>query len=214
MIRLLLLIAAFLFAAAPALAEAPGDRTLDALKVFPFLDKFYAVPAEQRTLIALRYTLTHDGKPATDIKLTLMVDGRRIPLPIAPNGRVERLPSPAEIAAHAQLLVEAAPGIKFHNRLALDTAIRPAQEIVAADCGLAIKQANDAIGRAAGVMAMLAPKVRATTFEGSGSGVAVLADGRTTPLPLIDGQPAYDPSKIKDAKAIRLAKAPTLVSLE
>jgi hypothetical protein len=64
------------------------------------------------------------------------------------------------------------------------------------------------------MMAMLAPKVKAATFIGAGSGVAVMADGKTVPLPLIKGAPAYDPEAVKGARTIRLAKMPSVVSLE
>jgi hypothetical protein len=158
--------------------------------------------------------LMKDGRPATDLHPVLIVGGKRTPIPIAADGRVERLPTAAELAAHAQIGLDAQPGMKFTNHLSLDTSIRPAQEIAAAECVQAMDQANAAIRRAAGVMAMLAPKVKAVTFVGAGSGVAVLADGKTAPLPLIKGAPAYDPAAIKNARTIKLTKAPTLVSLE
>jgi hypothetical protein len=212
--RRILSLALALIAAGLAGAASAEEKTVDAAKVFAMLDKFYAAPPAERSLLALRYTLTHDGRPATDLHPVLIVGGKRTAIPIAADGRVERLPTAAELAAHAQVGLDAQAGMKFTNHLSLDTAIRPAQEISAAECVQAIDQANAAIRRAAGVMAMLAPKVKAVTFIGAGSGVAVLADGKTAPLPLIKGAPAYDPEALKNVKTLRLAKAPTLVSLE
>lgn len=206
MLALALIAAAF---AGTAMAE---ERLIDAAKVFPMLDKLYAIPAADRSKIVAVYSIkAKDGHPAGP--LTLVVGGKRAPLPIAADGRVERLPSPAEMAAHAQVATEAPKGA-FSVGISLVTSIKPAQEISAAECALAVTQVNGAIQKAAGMMAMLAPKVKATTFPGAGSGVAVMADGKSVPLPLIKGAPAYDPDAIKGAKTIRLAKAPSVVSLE
>jgi hypothetical protein len=187
-------------------AASAQERLIEAGKVFPMLDKFYAMPAADRSLLVVSYFVVHDGKPASDLHAALVVGGRRTPVPVGGDGKVQRLPTAAELAAHAQLAVDAPAS--------LDTAIPPARQIPAAACAQAIIQANDAVHRAAGVMAMLAPKVKAVTFVGAGSGVAVFADGRKTPLPEIKGSPAYDPDRLKDVRSIELAKIPSLISLE
>jgi hypothetical protein len=200
-------------AAAPALAQAPApERLVDAGKVFVMLDKFYATPPADRSKLEPSYVVTQDKKPVPNLRLTLVADGKRIPLPLGPNGRIERLPSATELA-HARIEVAGAKG-PLQIQIALFSSIRPAEEINAAECALAISQANSSIKRAAGLMAMLAPQVKATTFPGSGSGVAVMADGKTTPLPLLNGTPTYDPAVIKGARTLRLAKAPSAVGFE
>jgi len=178
------------------------------------LDKFYATPQADRSKLAIRFFFTHDGKPAVDVHFFLVVNGKRSPMIINPDGQVQRLPTAPELAAHSQIAVEAKPEYKFGARLSLDTSIKPAQEISAAECDLAVNQANAVIRRAAGVMAMMAPKVKAVTFIGSGSGTALTTEGAAIPLLLIKGAPAYDPEALKNAKTIRLSKTPTLVSLE
>ncbi|MFV4677348.1 hypothetical protein ACNJU9_21230, partial [Mycobacterium tuberculosis] len=114
-----------------------------------------------------------------EVHLALVVSGKRIPLPIAADGRVDRLPTLAELGQHAQIAIDAPPGLKFNSHLSLESAIKPALEINPADCATSIAQANAAIQHAAGVMAMLAPKVKAVSFPGAGSGVAVMPDGKT-----------------------------------
>jgi hypothetical protein len=190
------------------------ERLVDANRIFARLDKFYAMPPADRSLLAIHYSITRGGKPAANLHAYLVVGGKRTPIPVAADGEVERLPTPAELAAHAQVAIDVPPAVKLSNRLSLDTAIPPALEVNASTCAQAIAQANDAVRRAAGVMAMLAPTIKAVTFVGAGSGVAVLADGKAVPLPVIGAAPAYDPDAIKGAKTIRLAKAPTLISLE
>jgi len=202
-----------LIAASIAGGAMAEERLIDAAKVFPMLDRLYATPAADRSKLLTVYSFTKDGHPATGLHLTLVSGGKRTPIPIAADGHAELLPSPADLAAHAQIATDAPKGA-FNVRMNVFTNIKPAQELSAADCALAVTQVNTAIQKAAGMMAMLAPKVKATTFPGAGSGMAVLADGKTVPLPLIKGAPAYDPDAIKGAKTIRLAKTPALVSLE
>ncbi len=205
------------FAVVLALAAggaAAQERLVDAVRIFAMLDRFYAMPPADRSLLAVRYNVMRDGKPAPDLHAVLVVGQKRTPIPIAADGRIDRLPTPTELAAHAQVAIDAPPSAKFSSRLSLDTAIAPAPEVSAASCAQAIAQANAVIRKAAGVMAMLAPKVKAATFVGAGSGVAVLADGRTVSLPLVGGAPAYDPEVIKDARSIRLGRAPSVISLE
>lgn len=197
--------------ATPALAE---ERLIEAGKAFFMLDKFYAVPAADRSHLAVGYTvLPKDGVPLSSIHMTLVVNGKRTPIPLAADGRIERIPTAAELAAHAQLALDTPKGA-FSNRMDFETTIRPAQEVSAAECQAAIAQGNAAIKSAAGMMAFAAPHIKAAGFPGAGSGVAVMADGKTTPLPVVKGAPVYDPEAIKGAKTLRLAKAPVRVTLE
>ncbi len=189
------------------------ERLVDAGKIFALLDKFYAMPPADRSLLAVHYNILHDGKPASDLRAFLVVGDKRTPIPVGEDGRVKSLPTPGDLAAHAQVAIEAPPGSKFSSRLSLDTAIPPAVEVNASTCAQAINQANDAVRRAVGVLAMLA-RFKAVTFVAAGSAVAVLADGKTVPLPLVGGAPAYDPDGIKGAKTIRLARTPSLIGLE
>ncbi len=207
-------VAALLLVLVAAFAARAQERLADAAKLFPMLDKFYATPVADRSALALHYVFVHDGKPATDVHFALVVNGKRTPMALSSTGQVERVPSAADLAAHAQVAIDAPPGVKFNVRLDMATSISPAREIGAAECQAAIDQANAAIRRAAGVMALMAPRVKAATFVGAGSGVAVTADGKTLPLPLIKGAPAYDPAAVPGARTLRLARTPSLVSLE
>lgn len=199
--------------AAPALAETV-EKTVEAGKAFPYLDKYYSLAPGERSLFVLRYNFRQDGKAPTDLKLSLGEGAKRAPIPLGADGKVERLPTAAELAAKTPLTITAPKGSKIGEQLNMDTSIKPAQEIEAAQCVAAIGQVNAAISRFAGLLTFAAPKIKACTFVGAGSGTAVMADGKTQPLPLIKGAPAYDPAAIKGAKTIRLAKTPTLVSME
>ena len=210
-----LIAAVALAAGAPAIAQTPApERLVDATKVFPMLDKFYSAPPADRSHLAMHYSFTENGKPATSLHLTMVAGGKHTPLPILPDGRVERIPTAADMAEHAQIAIDAPKGAKFAAHMSADTAIRPALEVNAADCAKAIDQYNTQVRRQAGVMALVVPKAKACTFPGAGSGAAVMGDGKTQPLPIVKGMPAFEPEAMKGARTVRLAKAPTLVSLE
>lgn len=200
--------------ATPALADPPVEKTLDAAKGFALLDKFYASPPAERSLLAMRYTVMENGAPAAHVKFALIVGGKRIPLPIGADGKVERLPTVAELNAHAQLAIEAPKGTRLAMSPTVETAIRPTSEISPADCAKAIEQFNAQVKRQAGILALAAPKAKVCTFPGAGSGVAVLADGKTQPLTVVKGMPAFEPEAAKGARVVRLTKVPTAVSLE
>ena len=203
-----------LAAVAGSVLAQSTERMVDAAKVFPMLDKFYAAPPAERSLLTMRFSYTEEGRPATNLRLTLVQGAKRTPLPIRADGKVERIPTQAELADHAQVAIEAPKGSKFAAHMSVDTAIRPTLEISAGDCAKAIDQYDAQVKRQAGILAMVVPKAKACTFPGAGSGVAVMGDGKNQPLPVIKGMPAFEPENARGAKLIRLARAPSVVSLE
>jgi beta-lactamase regulating signal transducer with metallopeptidase domain len=191
------------------------QRVVPAEKLFPYLQLYYSFPAPDRSKVVLDYILTLDGKPATGLGFLLNAGDRSEPLRLDADGKVERLPSAADLAAHAVVMVRAPAG--QHNLIvtpSLHTSIPPAREISAADCAQAIAQVTAGSRKIKGLLGFLVSRTRAVTFPGAGVGIAILADGRTVPLPLLHGAPAYDPAVIRSAKLIRLARMPLLVDLE
>ena len=59
----------------------------------------------------------------------------------------------------------------------------------------------------------LAPKIEQVLFAGVTAGTAVMADGKTTPLPLFKGMPAYDPAALPGVASLKFAKAPARAML-
>ena len=196
----------------PALAE----KTVDVLRIFPMLDRFLAIPLADRSKLALGYEVRRNGKPGSDVALTLVVQGHRAPLPVAPDGKVMRLPTSADLAAKAQVLVTAPKGSKLAMELDFGTAIAPSTEISTADCDLAVTQAAAAISKAAGMIGgLLAPHVSRVSFPNAEGGVALGLDGRVLqPLPLIAGVEVYEPGHIKGAYILHFSRPPSVVKLD
>jgi len=204
-----LLAAALLAAiATPALAEKIGP----AAKAFPYLEKFLKVPAGERARVRLGYTLSLNDKPLANLKATLIeANGARTPLPVNASGAFERLPTLAQLEGGAKLALDLPEDAKVGTTLNFATQLNPATDYDTRDLTATVTEANTVISRAAGPMGMLLPKMTGIAFVKAAGGVAVFADGRTQPLPLIKETPYFRPENFKGAVRVKLTKSPTKV---
>lgn len=194
--------------ASPALAEKVGP----AGKAFPYLEKFLRVPAGERARVRLGYTLSLDDKPLANLKATLIeANGARTPLPVNASGAFERLPTLAQLEGGARLSLDLPEDAKVGTTLNFATQLNQATEYDARDLTATVTQANTVIGKAAGPMGMLMPKMTGIAFVKAAGGVAVFADGRTQPLPQIKETPYFRPEDFKGAARVKLTKSPTKV---
>lgn len=204
------LVAAALLAAiaTPALAEKVGP----AAKAFPYLEKFLKVPAGERARVRLGYTLSLKDKPLANLKATLIeANGARTPLPVNASGAFERLPSLAQLEGGAKLALDLPEDAKVGTTLNFATQLNPATDYDARELAATVSEANTVIGKAAGPMGMLLPKMTGIAFVKATGGVAVFGDGRTQPLPLIKETPYFRPEDFKGAVRVKLTKSPTKV---
>ncbi|MFT4254085.1 MAG: hypothetical protein QM608_16580, partial [Caulobacter sp.] len=156
------------------------------------------------------YGLTRDGKPAAGLKATLVeASGARTPLPINAEGRIERLPTLAQLQGGAKVEFDAPADAKFGSTLIIEPVLKPAAEYDAGELKTVLESTNAVIGKAAGPMAMLAPKMTGFSFPGATGGVVIGSDGRTQALPLAGKTPIYRLSDFKGAARIRLSGAPS-----
>ncbi|MBX3480901.1 MAG: hypothetical protein KF842_10920 [Caulobacter sp.] len=195
-------------------AARADTRTVEVSKVFPYLDMYLELPPAQRSHFALTYTLRRDGKPATGVSITLLgPGGGRTPLTIGADGRVLRLPTLADYKAKTQVELVKPDGVKVSINLDMVARVAPAATLAAADLTRAINQCDAAIKAKAGLLGFAAPKIRRVMLVGAGSGAAVTAQGVATPLPMMDGSPAFDPGQMASAVTVRLARAPSALLL-
>ena len=204
------LVAAALMAAiaTPALAEKVGP----AAKAFPYLERFLKVPAGERTRVRLGYALSLDDKPLANLKATLIdANGARTPLPVNASGAFERLPTLAQLEGGARLSLDLPEDAKVGTTMNFGTQLSPATEYDARDLTATVTEANTVIGKAAGPLSMVAPKMTGISFVKAASGVAIFADGHTQPLPQIKETPYFRPEDFKGAVRVKLTKSPTKV---
>ncbi|WP_227878838.1 hypothetical protein [Caulobacter segnis] len=205
----LMLGVALVAAATPALAEkaAPASR------VMMFLDKFLKLPPSERSRVKLSYAIRHDGKPAANIKATLVErSGARTPLPINADGYFERLPSLAQLQGDPQIVFDVPADWKMGSAVNFAPQLKPAGEYDVGELSATVAEANVVMGKAGGVLAFAAPKMSGILFEKASGGLVVFNDGRTAPLPSVAAGPYFRPGDFKGAVRVKLTKTPSTVA--
>jgi hypothetical protein len=200
-------------AQAQAARAAPAARTVELRRLFPHLEKYWTLAPAERNRFTPAYYVRQNGRAPQNLKLAIVRGGAREPLPLSPDGRIERLPSAGDLQGRTQVAVDAPAGSKFSIGMELEATVRPGAEFPAGDLVAAVDQSNAAIRRFAGVLGFAAPHMARVSFAGARSGVAVLADGRTAPLPSTPEGAIFDPAVLKGARTIRLTQAPDHVYL-
>ena len=183
--------------------------------MFPYLSYYWSLPPEKRSMFVPSYTIATDGQSLAGLQFFLKVGDALKPIDVGADGHVETLPSAEDLKGHPEVIVRTSAGqsgqFQLTTSIATHPLIEPGLEIDAAKCALAIEQVNGAIPKAARMMG-LAPTIKAIGFKDAASGVAVLEDGRTVPLPLSQfGAPMYDPKKIPGVHLIRLDRVPSQI---
>ena len=185
----------------PAAKPAEGHFSSDLM--FPYLAYYWSLPPEKRSMFVPSYTIATDGQSLAGLQFFLKVGDALKPIDVGADGHIEKLPSAEDLKGHPDVVVRTSAvqsaRFKLSTNIATQPLIEPAPQIDAAKCALAIEQVNGAIPKPIGV-------------KDASSGVAVLDDGRTVPLPLSEcGAPMYDPKKIPGAKLIRLDRTPSQI---
>jgi hypothetical protein len=202
-------------AAAPGLALA-DDAHQPLTKAFAFLDAYLGLPPGQRSRFYIAYRAVRDKRPISGVQAAIVAPGgARTPVAFDGAGRVTRLPSLAELKSGASF---EPVGAAFKLGLELRCAAAASAHIDPAELVAALAQANAAIVKLAGVLAVAVPKLTTAFFPDSGGGQAVMADGRTAPLlvfaaPIIGPVPYFEPAAAVGAKAVLLAHAPSRILL-
>jgi hypothetical protein len=210
-------IAVSILAAPLARAASRPPAKVDTL--YPYLKIFLEASPEQRSRFTLAYYVMRERRPAPDVKAFLLgADGHRRPITLGADGRIEVLPTLAELHAGIQVEVDAPASDKIGVNLEILANVAPAARTDTRPLVQAMQQANAAIAAHAGVLSFAAPKLTCAYMIGAHSGQAVLANGRTVALPLRTGQyfagtPYFDSVAAPDARAVVLDKAPLRVLL-
>jgi hypothetical protein len=202
-----------------AAAAVPGAALADIQRVplskaFGLLDTYLALPVGERNRFYLAYRAMKDKHPYPGAAATVVsVTGARFPVQFDASGLVLRLPSLSDLKSGA-MFESADPGLRLG--LEARAAIAPATRIDVGALVLALAQANAAVAKIAGPLALMAPKLTAAYFPDAGAGSAQLADGRTVPLPITNapfvGAVTYiEPALLAGARTVVLTRAPSRI---
>ena len=186
-----------------------ATRETDVSKVFVFLDNFLRMSPAERARLKVDFYLTQNGNPPKGVRAWWIdKDGTRTDVPIAADGRFEKEPSLKQLVDKSKMVFEGPNAGGFSVRIGLVWGSKPAIEMDARKVADYLNDANAIVKKAAGKFGMVAPKMVQVAFPGGGSGTAVMADGKTAPLPMFKGAPAFNPTAQTGAAKLRFAKAP------
>ena len=207
-----MILSAAALAVAPGAAMAAGKKKPPppVKKVFPYYDLYLGIPAAERTRFVMNYYLRLNGKPATGQGLyVVMPGGARTLLTQAPDGRITRMPTLAELRGGVIEADERKESDSYTLSMELQPVVRLGEIMPAADFAAALDQCNAAIRKKMGVIGFAVPKMEQVLFVGAGSGLALRAGGGTAPLPAFKAMPFYRPAELTGVQTLKFARAPT-----
>jgi hypothetical protein len=196
--------------ATPTLAET---QTVEIGKAFPYLENYLKLPPAQRDRFRVAYRFMTPNGPAV-VRLWLLEGGRQIPVPISSDGLIERLPSLAQLTARTKVQVETPTGQKTAMALLLEPILAPAAELRAADLVAALTQAAAGAKKVGGLVGFAIPKMDRVRFVGAQAGEVVYADGRRAALPVVKGDPVFDPAAWKAVASLRFGRAARRIEIQ
>jgi hypothetical protein len=199
---------AWAFAAPGALAQ---ERLLPADRVFPNLARYLALPPSARDRFEPIYVLIPRSGGLAGARAWLIVEGRRRPLLIAPDGRIAH-PVLAADVTHGQVAFSFPPGARIGLRASIVATIAPGPDTPVVTLQASLAQANAALHT--GTLPFVGPpRLRRLVFQGAEGGVVVAADGRRVVMPIGPDGPYLDPEPRDAGSVIRFRRPPTAILL-
>ena len=198
--------------AAPPKGEPPAPANGElAATFFPYLDVYLQLAPRDRSLFAPESFVRAGGRSTIPPHVILVREGRRTPVPLDAEGRVLSVPDLADLRAGAVVEITPRPRDSVSAHLEMRALAPAAQTMDAGQIAEAIAQVDHAVHRSAGLMSFAVPHFARAVFVGAGTGRALFADGRQAPLPPGRNGPSYDPSQMKNVRALVFERAPARV---
>jgi hypothetical protein len=179
-------------------------------KLFPYLEPYLSLPPQARSKFVMVYRMEVQGAAPSAVTLTYPGGGV---VPIAADGRVRRLPTLSMLQANGKAVAAAPKGSKVGVDLALEPVMQPAADLEARELSLAVTQAAAGAKKAAGVFGFAVPKFDRVVFKGAAGGQAIRADGSAVALPVVKGDPVFEPARHGGAVRLRFARPPSRMTI-
>lgn len=184
-----------------------NQRAVDANRVFAHLLDFYGLPAGARSHFQPVYRLS--AVTGATPPISIATASARRALTLGGAGQVLDPPTAAELRSNAQVIVGGPT--RMSAAMSLEPVLVLSTNIRAADAVTALAQANAAIGRFAGPMALLAPHLTGIGFVAppAAAGRILLANAQRAPMPYVASRFEFRPSAIANASTLSFVVAPT-----
>ena len=205
-VRALFILLALLFTSN---ANAHNVRTIKASDVFPYWDKYIALPAANRDGFSLQYSLTFENNvPA---HAYFVYQGQKTRLLVNANNIITNMP----YSGFANTFVEMHG--TGHGRLSLNLVpiITLSNNIPIQSVQNALNDYRDGI-RISGAASLLAPRFNSILFKGVNSGYAIMPNGNRIPLVNTNEGVKYTSNmhNLRDAVALNFPNTPNSVEFE
>lgn len=195
----------------PVTQNGITTQTSAASDAFPGLKSFYNLPAGDRSQINVYYTLRVKHCDASQLRATLKDNGQSIPVHMAADGRLTPLPTREQLNGGATLELSFPETCTIGPKIHVFSTQAPGKTYDAAGLALGVRQGNAAMGKIAGVAAVMMKKLDRVYFVGGGSGMVEIG-GQQKPLPRTGaageypaGTPYFLPSTMAGAARITLS---------
>jgi hypothetical protein len=182
---------------------------------FPGLKKFLALPKAERDKVDLVYFVKIKRGSLSQVSMTLTDGGNSQRLTIMPDGRIQPLPTLAQMNSGAKITVTSPEGVFPSLRGRSVSTLGPSTVYDASALRSGLDQSNRLSKKLGGAMASFLPELDQVFFVGATSATAVMADGSTRTLSATtpnwsypQGTPIYVPAALPNVVSIRLNTAP------
>lgn len=217
---LLLTTPAFATPSLPPASEANGmvTQNASASDAFPGLKGFLNLSPNERNLVDVYYVLRIKRCDASRVSASLLDNGRRTPLHIAADGRIEPLPTRAQLNGDATVTTVRPESCTVAMKLKVTPTQGLKSSYDAHNLAQGVDQGNRAMRKIVGILAIGLAKLDRVYFVGGGEAMAVMDNGQKQPLPRTSGKgeypsgtPYYVPDQMRGVARIELSRTPSNV---
>lgn len=184
---------------------------------FPGLKGFLNLPAADRSQINLYYAVRIKRADPAAVKITLTHNGQIQPLHVAADGRITPLPTREQLNGGAKIKISGPASGSYAMKLHVFSTQPNGKAYDANGLTTGIRQANAAMSKIAGPLALMLPKLDRVYFVGGGNGEAEFAGGQKKPLPKTTssgeypaGTPYFVPSQMNGATRLHFSSTVSL----
>ena len=207
--------------ASPVLAQTTTNgittQEASASDAFPGLKGFLNLPAADRSQINVYYAVRIKHADPAAVKIIMTHNGQSQTLRVGPDGRITPLPTRDQLNSGARIRISGPASGCYAMKLHVFSPQSNGKTYDAAALATGVRQANSAMSRIAGPLALMLPKLDRVYFVGGGNGEAEFAGGQKKPLPRTTsageyplGTPYFVPSQMNGATRLTFSNTVSL----
>ncbi len=204
----------------PVTQNGVTTQSAAASEAFPGLKTYVNLPAGDRSQFNIYYIVRIKHADPSQVRITLIDNGRSQALSILGDGRITPLPTRDQLNNGAKISISGPSEGTYAMKIRVYSTQPAGRTYDAPGLALGVKQGNAAMGKAAGAASFLLKKLDRVYFVGGGSGT-VEVNGKAEALPrtigngeYAAGTPYFVPSQMPGAARITLSNTPTIVMLD